>query len=243
MKWIGVLSKWAVGAVLMSFLSIFTTYVVVTTMVDEVLKHFQLPPIGAKIGFPQIVGKLGEQIGLGKPGANAGASVNERVERIAAGSPSPSPSRAPSPAPTGASQSTSGSVSGGTEAPGQQPSASPVQGGVSPQPTGMPDAVAVMGELKTGEPPAGGTGADKKDVVVSTEDFSKKKDSLSGTDKQKILSILIAKLPSEEVQKLSKLVEDGITAEELKEVDGKMKQYLSKEEYEQLSVILKKYGS
>ncbi|WP_068776509.1 hypothetical protein [Paenibacillus sp. FJAT-26967] len=241
MKWIGVLSKWAAGAVLMSFLSIFTTYVVVTTMVDEVLKHFQLPPIGAKIGFPQIVGKLGEQIGLGKPGANAGASVNERVERIAAGSPSPSP--APSPTPTGASQSTSGSVSGGTGAPGQQPSASPVQGGVSPQPTGMPDAVAVMGELKSGEPPSGGTESDKKDVVVSTEDFSKKKDSLTSTDKQKIFSILIAKLPSEEVQKLSKLVEDGITAEELKEVDGKMKQYLSKEEYEQLSVILKKYGS
>ncbi|GKS14511.1 hypothetical protein YDYSY3_55110 [Paenibacillus chitinolyticus] len=240
MKWLGRLGRWTAGAVVMSFLSIFTTYVIVTTMVDEVLKQFQLPPIGNKLSFSQITGKLGEQFGIGAVGK--GGSVNDRVERIAASSskPSPSPSPTPSAAPGGAEKPVTGSLDGSGM---PSPSSSPVQGGVSsPEPSGMPDAVAVMGELKEGQASRDPKDAQKRDVVMSTDDFSKKKDALSSGDKQKIFSILVAKLPAEEVQKLSAMVEDGITAEELKEVDSKLKKYLNSTEYEQLSGILKKYG-
>lgn len=244
MKWLGRLGRWVAGAVVMSFLSIFTTYVIVTTMVDEVLKQFQLPPIGNKLSFSQITGKLGEQLGLGAIGR--GGTVNERVERIAASSSKPSPSSSPTPSPNpsatpgGAEKPVTGGLDGsGTPS----PSSSPVQGGVSsPEPSGMPDAVAVMGELKEGQASPDPKDAQKREVVMSTDDFSKKKDALTSGDKQKIFSILVAKLPPEEVQKLSAMVEDGITAEELKEVDGKLKKYLNPAEYEQLSGILKKYG-
>ncbi|MFB7815076.1 hypothetical protein NBRC13296_28690 [Paenibacillus chitinolyticus] len=240
MKWLGRLGRWTAGAVVMSFLSIFTTYVIVTTMVDEVLKQFQLPPIGNKLSFSQITGKLGEQFGIGAVGK--GGSVNDRVERIAASSskPSPSPSPTPTSTPGGAEKPVTGSLDGSGM---PSPSSSPVQGGVSsPEPSGMPDAVAVMGELKEGQASRDPKDAQKRDVVMSTDDFSKKKDALSSGDKQKIFSILVAKLPAEEVQKLSAMVEDGITAEELKEVDSKLKKYLNSTEYEQLSGILKKYG-
>lgn len=62
------------------------------------------------------------------------------------------------------------------------------------------------------------TSEEDRKVVVSGEEFAKKKDELTQEQKNKIFSV-ISKLPQEDIQYISKLMENGITASELKELE------------------------
>ncbi len=77
-------------------------------------------------------------------------------------------------------------------------------------------------------------------LVMSEEQFQTKKEQLSSEDKTIIFSAL-SRLPQEEMQTISTLVEDGITSEELAKVEKIVEQHLKPEEYKQLLVILQKY--
>ena len=97
------------------------------------------------------------------------------------------------------------------------------------------DAIAVMGRARSE------ANEQKKELVMSTEDFAKKKEALSSDDKMKIFSLVVAKLPQSDVQNLSVLLEDGITTDELQQVNDTLKKYLSEKELKQLTDILSKY--
>ncbi|MCR8634855.1 hypothetical protein [Paenibacillus radicis (ex Xue et al. 2023)] len=76
-------------------------------------------------------------------------------------------------------------------------------------------------------------------VVVSGEEFTKKKEQLSTNDKTKIFNLLVKRLPQNEIQHISKLMEDGITASELKEIEQLLQTYMKPEEYSQLLGMIK----
>jgi hypothetical protein len=94
------------------------------------------------------------------------------------------------------------------------------------------DAVAVWNDMSS---------SGDKAVVMSTEDFRKKKELLSNEDKMNIFSLLVSRLPQEQMQKISTFVEDGITADEMREVQMIVEQHLQPKEYRQLMEILNKY--
>jgi len=106
------------------------------------------------------------------------------------------------------------------------------------------DAVAVWNQTS-------GAGADglktedafeqNKKVVISSEDVAKKKDAISNEDKMKLFALLANRLPQSEMQHISKIAEDGITASEIKELERIVSTYLKPEEYAQLMEILHKY--
>lgn len=96
------------------------------------------------------------------------------------------------------------------------------------------DAVAVWSQNRSGS-------EQQKKVIVTTEEFQKTKDTISNEDKMKLFSMLVSRLPQEELQTLSTLVEDGITEKELEEINGIVEKHLKPEEYKELIAILEKY--
>ncbi|RXZ83839.1 hypothetical protein EBB07_05535 [Paenibacillaceae bacterium] len=77
--------------------------------------------------------------------------------------------------------------------------------------------------------------------ALTTEELSDVKNQMDAEDRQKLFQLLVSKLPSEGWQRLSVLMEDGLTEEELREAEQIMAKHLSTEEYDQLMEILKKY--
>lgn len=82
---------------------------------------------------------------------------------------------------------------------------------------------------------------EKSNIVITIEEFNKTKDLLSDEDKMSLFSMVISKVPADEVQKLSLLMEDGITQEEMNEIEEIIGLYLNEEEYENLLSILNRY--
>jgi hypothetical protein len=81
----------------------------------------------------------------------------------------------------------------------------------------------------------------KDALVMSAQEFNEKRKKLTNKDKSEIFSILITKLPQKELQKMSLLLEDGITEEELNDLEGVMDAYLGQKEVAKLLAILNKY--
>lgn len=81
----------------------------------------------------------------------------------------------------------------------------------------------------------------KGTLVMSAQEFNEKRKKLTNQDKTAIFSIVMTKLPQEELQKMSLLLEDGITEEELGDLEDVMNAYLEQEEVTQLLTILNKY--
>jgi hypothetical protein len=81
----------------------------------------------------------------------------------------------------------------------------------------------------------------KDTLVMSAQEFNEKRKKLTTKDKSEIFSIVITKLPQKELQKMSLLLEDGITEEELNDLESVMAAYLGQKEIEKLLAILNKY--
>jgi hypothetical protein len=104
--------------------------------------------------------------------------------------------------------------------------------GTTPPPD---DAVAVWSR-------SGSKEASQKDkVVMSAEQFQTKREKLSEEDKTTVFSLLISRLPQEELQQLSAMMEDGITSAELAEIEKIVENYLKPDEFEKLIGIVNKY--
>jgi hypothetical protein len=105
----------------------------------------------------------------------------------------------------------------------------PAVGGSSDKEYPVPDhALPVMGQ------------AFGEDFYISMDDLNDKKDSMTQEDRMEIFTLLITKLPPNEVQSISTLLENGITAEEMEVASGILQAYLSEDEYTKLLGILKK---
>jgi len=237
MKLLGWLSKLILSTVLISLLSVVTAWSVVNMYVEELFRQFQIPAMGQKIQFSDFAARLSEELNIVKPRAGANQAAAGGAQTAEPGSDAKGANQAAtSGAADGSAVSASDSANNASSAPGSadsgtQPSASP---DTAASAAAEDDAVAVMGQVYDDE-------AQQRDLVMSTETFAKKKEQLTSEDKMKIFSLVVAKLPQNEVQRLSVLLEDGITAEELKEVDQTLHRYLTDDEYKQLMEIIQKY--
>jgi hypothetical protein len=212
------LSKLLISTVLISTLSVLTAWYVVNLYVEEVALQYQLPGLSKKIQFSDIAARLSNELNLTKPKNDQAASsaTLKGLEAIQESSAAPSPT------------------------PSQTPKADPVHPAEAAQDPAKADSIAVWGQVKQEESDSSKIDV-QKGLVMSTEEFAKKKDLLTSEDKMNIFSLVVSKLSQEEVQRISTLLEDGITAEELKEVDTILQNKLKKEEYQKLLGILGKY--
>ncbi|TBL77444.1 hypothetical protein [Paenibacillus thalictri] len=117
------------------------------------------------------------------------------------------------------------------------------QQGKSTEQSAPTDAVAVWSQTS-----ASGDGLKKQDaleqhkrVVVTGEEVSKLKETMSSEDKLRLFTLLANRLPQTEMQNISKIAEDGITTSEMKELEQIVKQYLQSDEYNELMSIINKY--
>lgn len=222
MKLIAWFSKIVIGTVLITSITMFTTWYVVNMYVEDIFRQYQIPALGKKIQFNEFAARLVGELNI---------VMHKDGGKQAAPQDIPTPTKAvPSPNPSGSQSSPSSSSRDDLPVGGINS-----EGGGDASQGVKDDAVAVMGRARTEED------GQKKELVLSTEDFAKKKEALSSDDKMKIFSLVVAKLPQTEVQTLSALLEDGITTEELTEVNSTLKKYLSEKELKQLTDILSKY--
>lgn len=80
------------------------------------------------------------------------------------------------------------------------------------------------------------------ELYISMEDLMKAKESLSDEERSQIFSMLITKVPPEEMQTISALLEDGLDLEEMNEASHILQKHLTEEEYETLQEILIKHN-
>lgn len=255
MKWIGWLAKWAIGALLAAALSVLTTFYMVESYMDALLDRWNLGTLetpGLDVGR---LFSLGDRAGTsGLPGSREPAAgfvtdpVKEPAEQVEPwretnhGRPPGGALKVDAPpllesgktagehSASGDSGGNSGEAKGGEGLPGGAPGSGEAGGEEGGEPAGtdsMPDAVPVFGH-------AGLPGA----LVMSAEEFNEKRKNLSESDKIEIFTILLNHVPQDELQVLSELLEDGITAEEAGLIMDVMEGYLGPKEMDRLLTIL-----
>jgi hypothetical protein len=241
MKFFGWLSKILISTVLISTLSVLTAGYVVNLYVEEIVRQYQLPALGKKIQFSDIAARLFEGLNISKPkGDQAASSATlkglDAIKDMGGTSGQVQGSDTNSVTEPNGQAGTSGSDSIHPTPDTSKDATKPA--GAEPN-AGKDDSVAVWGQVQ--QEGAGAGNNAEKDLVISTEEFAKKKDMLSSADKMKIFTLVVSKLSQDEVQHLSSLLEGGITVGEMKEVDQILQKYLKKEEYQQLLDVLGKY--
>lgn len=82
----------------------------------------------------------------------------------------------------------------------------------------------------------------EEQIIISAEEFNQKKDAISSEDKMRIFTLLFTKVPQDDIQHLSLLLEDGLTEEEMAGVQEVLKAYLEPAEIEELNQIIEKYA-
>ncbi|GAK41494.1 hypothetical protein TCA2_3985 [Paenibacillus sp. TCA20] len=84
---------------------------------------------------------------------------------------------------------------------------------------------------------AGTTEADDQ-IVITPEDITDQKDSISTEDKTAVFELLMNKIPADEMQKISSTMEGGLTETELQDMEQVIAKYLTEEEYNELMAVL-----
>jgi hypothetical protein len=210
MKMLVWLSKLAVSAVLISFLSVFTSWYIVNTYLKSVLDQMNINVPEKHYQFSDFLSRLSDGIhtvGLSGKAPDSSHLLDAKRPDSTENDQVPLSEQE-------------------TETTADQ----------TKEPVGE-DAVAVWSQnlyQRQG-------GQQQKDMIMTAEEFSQKKERLTNDDKMKIFSILVSKLPQQDMQKISLIMENGITREELKQVDQIISQHLNRKEYDQLLAILNKY--
>ena len=108
----------------------------------------------------------------------------------------------------------------------------------------LPNLPPATGGANSGNGSGNGNGNDKlnqkENVVVTPDDLIAKKDGIDSKDKEAIFTILMSKLPQEEMQKLTEYMEDGLTETEVLAIEQMLSKYLDKTEYAKVMEVLKK---
>lgn len=109
------------------------------------------------------------------------------------------------------------------------------EGKVEASTDGQDDSLPVWGNVSTGTEEEG---AGPDELVMTPEEWTKNKDQLPQDAKNEIFSTLMKKLPQEDWQRISVLMEDGLTSTELTEVEQILAKHLNDEEYKQMKEML-----
>jgi len=249
MKGLQWLVKLVLSAVITSAVCIASTFWAVSTYADMLLEQYNLKSaVSATPNWSQFTSQMGKQV-AGWFGPGTSSSPSQR--KVASNAPkSDSAADIPTTGTIDSGTSTtnpsapngSGTTDGNNSS--SDPSSSTPKDGGSTTKKPPEDAIAVFGH-QSGQAQSDKTGSgiisgeDSKKIVVSGEEFTKKKEQLSNDEKNKIFNMLVTRVPQKEIQTISSLMEDGITAAELKQIETILQQYLKPDEYAQLLAMIK----
>ncbi|WP_438445158.1 hypothetical protein [Gorillibacterium sp. sgz5001074] len=249
MKWVTWLVKLCAAALIISMVSLYATWTAVQMMVGKVLDQYQLGSELQKIEFSDFLAEFvsslnimehparnGTQAGKDHPN-QTGGSASAGADKKAAGTGGTQPGMGSGDLKTGdaLAGTAGGSIGSGTGVTNDG-SGDPRYSGTAGK---QQEALPAWSQSSTGMSDA--QEKTEKKTVLSTEALQNTKDKISGEDKMKLFSMVYSKLPSAELQNISRLMEDGITQEELSQMESIVKKYMTKEEFDELMTILGKY--
>jgi len=255
------LAKLAASAVLVSVLTVFTTWYVVNGYIENILQRFNINLQGQSFQTMDFLSGMlgGSSKGSGDKTAGGGGGAKSGNGSGTAGA--------------GDAKSTSGgagSTGGGTKNSqddagangGEVATGKPDEKGTGAGGTGSADSAGSGGE-------SGGTaqedaqGDDSGDgrrpqgdddavpvfnqqsgsggLIMTPEEITKTKSKVSESDKLELFNLLTTKLKPEDLQTISGYVEDGITELELNEIKQVLAKSLKDDEYKKVLDILSKY--
>lgn|GEM_PF-2056671 len=230
MKWLFSLTKLVLAAVLVSIVSIYTTWFTVNLYVDDLLNRFHITTPSQRLQLSQWIAGISKQWGM----QNSDPSLKDSPGGTAAPADGPERESAYGGEEEGRYETDMGT---GAVAEGE---------GAGHDENTRSQAVREEDSLPAWNQSGGDfrreeTGLGDQEIVITEEDFSEKKNRMSDEDKSKIFSILVSRLSPEEMQEISEIVEDGITEAELEQLQTIVTKYLKPEEYRELLDILQKY--
>ncbi|GGH30090.1 hypothetical protein [Paenibacillus segetis] len=225
MKWIGWLLKLSITIVMVSLLTVLTTGYVVNHYIGSLLSSYNIP-VAAQA--PSIGGIFKEMLGLGGGNKTKDTKDSQRADstgKIGNGTVDGSVGTSPS------GVDTSGDPSKGTTDQNKDNGKSTSEDTEQDIPE---DALPVMGGITSGD------SQQDQEIIVSPDDLVAKKDGLASTEKEEVFSMLMSKLPEEEMRKLTEAMEGGLTESEIFDIEQILSKYLDKEEYSKMMEILQK---
>jgi hypothetical protein len=234
-KLINWLTKIIIQTMLIAGLTVYLTWVTVHTYVDKLLLKYHLDSTESKIGFSDFLSQMSASLNILKPSHLNNQASGKTSELALDTKPTEVPAR----------QTLADPIN--TEIP---INASP-ESTTSPNPTPLPtnadstgvsaapdDSVSVW--KQTSKEEASKTNKQKQ-LVMSADEFTKKKNQITETDKVKIFTLLATRLPQTEFQQISTFVEDGVTEQEWADIQQIVEKYLKPEEYTELQDLLANY--
>ena len=222
MRWLGWLMKTGLTVVLISGLTLLTTGMVVNAYLKSLLESFNIqlenePAIGLNVfggglfGSKQPDSGSTESAVTGNPGETGSTPVQQG------------------------------------DTPPAKPSSEEVPDGALPVMGSSQDETAsneASGEASeegtSGASNSDAAGSGGEELVMTPGEIAEKKDSLPEAEKQQIFTMLMNKLPAEDMQKISAAMEDGLTETELQEIEQVIAKRMTTEEYTKLMELLKK---
>jgi hypothetical protein len=110
----------------------------------------------------------------------------------------------------------------------------------SPNPATKDDAIAAWSQSNT-QSGSQSNAEQQNAMAFSAEELAQKKNKLSDTDKTRLFTLLMTKVPQDGMQRISQLMENGITTDEMTEIENILKTYLSEADMKELRTMLSKY--
>lgn len=249
--WIG---RMALACLLMTAVSVLTTYIMVSVMVDGLLKQAHLTGLSHSVSVSDFIGKLSDSAdfllgGGGSSGRDASNDTSNDTSPGADASLGDSGSGGsgdPLSASAGAAANAGAADDSAGKGLGSSADGTPASGAAGTSKTpGEEDAVEAWSQVGgtdgSGSGSSGAAGGEDDATIMSAEQFQQKKAAMSSDDKAAVFSLLTSKLPEEDLQKLSQWVEDGITAKEYNEIYAMVQKQLTTADLSKLEAILKKY--
>ncbi|AZN38847.1 hypothetical protein [Paenibacillus albus] len=222
----GWLAKTIAAALLISFLSIWTTGYIVNSYVETLLKQFHIPLEEQPFALSSVWGELwGADPAVKSKDSTTADSGSDKKQATS-------------------SQDDGKGKTDSVDAFSQQGSGelSDIGGGTGPK--GNSSAAGTDTDTDhagTQSQSQESADASKDEVAMTTDQLNQAKSQISDADKEKLFSVMMQKLPQDAWQTISKLMEDGLTDSEMTQVQQLMAQHLDRNEYDEMLSILSKY--
>lgn len=253
MKWLKWTGQLLLTVILVSTLTLLTTGLIVQSYISSLLASFNITWEGAPNNLAAVFqGALGmntsdtsESTGMNPDSSNSGSDLitngtdleGDQDGNTDTGSETNLTGKTDmGQADPNEPDSTSGDGSGG----GTDNEASSSADHEGSSEGGSPDSSSASpSSSSTTEEGAGaGTAEPDDQVVVTPEDITDQKDSISTEDKTAVFELLMNKIPADEMQQISSTMEDGLTETELQNMEQVIAKYLTEEEYNELMAVL-----
>lgn len=215
----------AVG-ILSSVLTIGTTAIVVDRYIQTALDKFQIPIERKPLTLTSMWGVL---LGSEVPTASSHNQRNAPVEKNQDGSVSNNSGNTDHTDNNGQQATQHGQGSMGADRGTSTPSTDRASKGESGSHMAPDGSLPVMGGISSGQESKG-----REAIIVPPESISKSKDELSKEKKDQIFATLMKKLPQEDWQRISTLMEGGLTSSEVIEVEQILAKHLNDDEYKEM---------